>query len=111
MSRTTFIVICAVVVVAIAYYFRDKKLFVAVLPTSHAPNEFGPTYWKTFERLAKEVPCPPCRHGAEKFISFFHDVVNLKKGGQLFDKQNFEDTLSDINSFIQKAPPVEVSCS
>ena len=111
MSRTTFIVICAVVVIAIAYYFRDKKLFVAILPTSHAPNVFGPTYWKTFERLADSVPCPPCRHGAKKFVRFFHDHVNLKKKVPLFDKQNFEDTLSDINASIKDAPPVEMSCS
>lgn len=66
-----------------------SKFINMTLPTTKNPLIFGQSYWNGFSTLASEVPCPTCRAFATQFISFMHDVANLKTGKPLYDAQNF----------------------
>lgn len=71
------------------------------LPTSLDSSVFGPKYWQAFQSLAHNVPCYHCRVFAEKFISYFHDIVNIKTGKQPYDINNynyFNKSIANLNS-------------
>lgn len=93
------IVILVLVILYLIYYYNkaktisngQEKILSFKVATSPVPDEFGPSYWKAFHGLAHDVPCPGCRGFAEKFIIFFHDIVNLKTGKQLYDPQNYNE--------------------
>lgn len=85
----------AILFIAIIIYLQTKPKEIVKdcynLPGSADPTVFGPVYWNAFHDLAKRVPCPGCRSFAEKFISYFHDVVNVKLGKPLFDSANYNE--------------------
>lgn len=66
------------------------------LPTSSVPADFGPAYWNAFQTIAADIPCEGCRTYAEKFISFFHDVVNRKVGKAVYDQANYDYVFQTI---------------
>jgi len=70
------------------------------LPTTHDPATFGPVYWNAFHTLAQDVPCPACQQFAVKFMTFFHDTVNLKTDKPLHDEANF-NTFTDMFAQIK----------
>lgn len=59
------------------------------LPKTVDTTVFGPKYWSAFHTLAENIPCSGCRGFAEKFMVFFHDMVNKKLGKPLYDEKNF----------------------
>lgn len=66
------------------------------LPSSHAPDKFGPSYWKARHKLAEMTPCPACREEAVSHEIFFHDWVNNKTDKKLFNKENYDEWVKRI---------------
>ena len=97
MNRNTLIaitVITILLIIGLYLYSKNKegeikKCF--TVPTSPDPQTFGPSYWKAFHSLASDIPCPNCRGFAEKFMIFFHDVVNKKLDKPLYDSENYQE--------------------
>lgn len=93
--KPIYVVLIVVVVLGLLFLIvksqeqKTTKKMVFVLPTTHYPPAFGPSYWNAIHSLVKEVPCPTCRDYAERFTVFFHDTVNYKLGKPLYDKENF----------------------
>lgn len=100
----TLFLIAVVAIVIIAY--NRKKAEAAIknneapsgtettsyrLPTDVDPSVFGPKYWAAFHDLTSKIPCGTCREFAERFMTFFHDTVNLKLGKPLYDPANFAE--------------------
>lgn len=71
------------------------------LPNSKDTTVFGPAFWDAFDDLAGRVPCDGCREHAKEFVSFWHDLVNLRTGKPLYDKSNFNKWMTQVNA-IQK---------
>lgn len=65
------------------------KNLVFSLPENPNPKIFGSEYWKAFEILASNIPCDSCRIHAEEFVSYWHDLVNVKTSKEIFNKKNF----------------------
>lgn len=105
MKNQTLIILLIILVVAVVVYSmyqKNKRVETTCfeLPLSRNPQVFGSQYWKTFHTLAHKVPCVFCREFAEKFMVFFHDVVNMKTGKPIHDQQNFDkftQLFADIN--------------
>lgn len=75
---------------------KNYDVITLALPTNSDPAVFGPKYWETFHKLADRIPCPSCRAKAVPFMSFFHDIVNLKTEKPLYDKENFNKHIEAI---------------
>lgn len=106
------ILLIALVLYIIYRYFGNKNTQVLQyrVPTSVDPSVFGPAYWRSFHSMAGEVPCPSCRGFAEKFMVFFHDMVNLKTGKPLYDVANFNEftaLICQIRDNNNTWPPTE----
>lgn len=67
------------------------------LPTSVDTSVFGPAYWGAFHDLASRIPCIACREKMQSMMTFVHDYVNYRLGKQIYDKQNFINTLNEIS--------------
>lgn len=81
---------------------KNNDLITLSLPNNPVPTVFGPKYWEAYHKLSERIPCPGCRSEAVPFISFFHDVVNQKKGKPIFNKENFNKHI-DMISKLKKA--------
>lgn len=88
------------IVAAIIFFIIQKHKNVACyyLPNSNDPKVFGPFYWKAFHDLANRIPCGDCRPEAQKFMVFFHDVINKKLGKPLFNQDNYTEVLNRLNN-------------
>lgn len=96
MNNTTKYILIAIILVLIIYILVlvNKKPIVKDcynLPDSPEPAIFGPSYWFAFHDLTHRIPCPSCRTFAEKFMVFFHDVVNRKLEKKVYDQQNYDE--------------------
>lgn len=98
-KNNIFIAVSIIVILGLLFFAYKKSKGVPVeslerqcfdLPTSVDPTVFGPKYWEAFHKLAAEVPCGGCRGFAEKFMVYFHDLVNLKTDKPIFDKATYE---------------------
>lgn len=106
MGNSTKIIIglgAALVVGGIIYYSTQNKKSSDIekvcfnLPTTVDTSVFGPEYWNAFHTLASKIPCGGCRGFAEKFMVFFHDLVNVKTGAKIYDQANYNYFLSAIS--------------
>lgn len=95
-----YVIIGLLVYAGIYAYLRNKKEAGEAspterdcfsLPTTSNTEIFGPAYWKAFHQLAHQVPCSGCRDFAEKFMVFFHDMVNIKLSRPIYDQKNFDE--------------------
>lgn len=99
MNNTTKYILIAIILLLLIYILaiKNKSRVFGIqmdcysLPDNSDPSIFGPPYWAAFHDLAHKVPCPTCRTFAEKFMVFFHDVVNKKLDKPIYDKQNYDD--------------------
>lgn len=89
MKTKWWIVILVLAFIFVAIYLYNNKILIFSLPRSKDKDVFGPPYWKSFETIAHNIPCPPCRQHGEQLVSFMHDVVNLKLGKPIYNKENF----------------------
>lgn len=69
---------------------------------SENPKMFGPSVWGALEHVVENIKCESCRGGGEKFLTFWHDLVNIKKGSPVHNEANFKNVLSFINSTTNK---------
>jgi hypothetical protein len=99
--KNILLLVAAVAIVVLIYKYVNKKNEATGtcfdLPTSSDPAVFGPKYWEAFHSLAHQIPCQACRGFAEKFIIFFHDVVNKKLGRPVYDQANYNAILLQLN--------------
>ncbi len=117
MKNWGYLVLGLIIGLFLAYvYDRNKKRLLSemqmndncfLLSNDVDPSVFGPSYWNAFHTLADKVPCPSCQSFATKFISFFHDMVNLKTGKCLYDPANFNamaDLVTNVRMNNNKFP-------
>lgn len=106
------LILLVVIIIIIIYYYYNKnsdnlisksfskagqeKVLTYRLPTTVDPDKFGPSYWKAFENLAEEIPCGACREEWKSFTTFGHDIINVRKGKEIFNKDNFTDWVNRI---------------
>lgn len=72
------------------------------LPNSIDTKVFGRPYWESFHKLAEMVPCSICQHKAVSFMSFFHDVVNIRTGKSFYDRANFDKWVKTVSEMKSK---------
>lgn len=103
--------ILVLIIIALIYiHFRDRSVkkeevkgwetLSFKVPTTVDPTVFGKYYWNAFHTLADKIPCGGCRGFAEKFMIYFHDLVNVKVGHPIFDRPNydyFNDSICKLN--------------
>lgn len=77
---------------------RNKNKVCYELPVNKNPEIFGPYYWKALHNITDRIPCELCKPFAQKFMIFFHDVVNIKIGKPLFDPENYTEVLNEIST-------------
>lgn len=105
MNKKIVIPFIAVIAILVFLYekFKDKdtKHLCFNLSTNPDPSVFGKSYWEAFHTLAGDIPCSGCKTFAEKFMVFFHDLVNIKVGHPIYDQKNYDYFLqffSDLKS-------------
>lgn len=101
MNTTRNILIGAVailVILLIISHNKNKEKVCYDLTKNPDPAVFGPQYWAAFHNLASRVPCGTCRGFAEKFMVFFHDVVNRKINHPIFDQKNYDEMIVYLNT-------------
>lgn len=108
-NTTTILLIVAIILLIVLLYAQHKRARGATqhicfeLPTTADTTIFGPKYWAAFHTLAANIPCGGCRGFAEKFMIFFHDMVNQKLGKPLQDEANFKQfthLIADIDKGV-----------
>jgi len=72
------------------------------LSNSKDTTTFGPSFWIAFHDLAKRVPCDGCREHAESFMVFFHDLVNVRKGVPIYNKDNYNKWIKRISELAEE---------
>ena len=68
------------------------------LPVTPETKVFGPKYWEAFHDLANRIPCGNCRQAGSSFMVFFHDLVNMKLGKPIYNKENFDGWVEKIKN-------------
>lgn len=103
-NTTKYILIgAAVLLVAIIIFLNEKSkkqkesLTCYDLPTSVDPRIFGPSYWKSLHDVVHKIPCGVCRTFSEKFMIYFHDVINKKLKKPVYDQKNYDE----IKQYLQ----------
>lgn len=86
-----------VILLAVSY-FKNKDKVCYVLPKTSDPKIFGPKYWAALHNITERIPCGSCRGFAEKFMVFFHDVVNAKLNRPLYDSSNYTEMMIYLNT-------------
>lgn len=99
MNTTVKYILIAIVALTIIglVYKAGKQTGCYVLPNNVDPNVFGPHYWKAFHNIADRIPCNLCKPFTQKFMIFFHDTVNKKLGKPLYDENNYNEMIKEIN--------------
>lgn len=101
-TKNILLILLAVAFIVVLYLYVNKKYDLQTdcynLPTDVNPAVFGPKYWAAFHNLAHKIPCSGCRDFAEKFMVFFHDVVNQKVGHPIYNRDNYNSMLLYLNT-------------
>lgn len=69
------------------FYFKDKVCY--YLPSDSNPEIFGKHYWFALHDISNRIPCSNCKTEAVELEIFKHDLINNKRGKDLYDKPNF----------------------
>ena len=94
-----YIVITVVLLIVIFILYRKNRNNVTYnLPDNKDPNVFGPYYWTALHDITNRIPCPLCKPFGQKFMIFFHDVVNKKLDKPLFDPENYNEMLNYLKN-------------
>ena len=100
-SKNILLFAAIIAVVVLLYLYVNKKSSNGTdcydLPKDVNPDVFGPKYWYALHDITHKIPCPGCRGFAEKFMVFFHDVVNKKLGKDLYDRDNYNRMMLELN--------------
>lgn len=91
-------VIALLVLILLISYFKNKGKTCYELPENPNPTVFGPKYWAALHSMMSSIPCGTCRGFAEKFMIFFHDVINLKTNKPVYDPANYSEMMLYLNS-------------
>ena len=110
MKKILPILIVAIIVFLVIIYLQNQKqkttkTLTFELPRSSDPAVFGSAYWNAFHTIANNIPCGVCKGFGQRFVIFFHDMVNLKLGKTIYDKENF-DYFTDLIARINKGEDV-----
>lgn len=85
-------------IVLIFIYARNKERVCYALPLNKDPKIFGPHYWSALHSIVERIPCGECRGFAEKFMVFFHDVINDKLSKPLYNSANYQEMITYLNT-------------
>lgn len=96
MKNFKYLIIAFIAVIIIYIIWKKSSVTCYTLPKNVDPNVFGPYYWKAFHDVADKIPCDLCRPYAQKFMIFFHDVINKKLGKPLFNETNYNEVLATL---------------
>ena len=77
---------------ALVQEFRKtvKQIYMDYCGENQTMQCVGRIGWALLEATVTELPCPTCSGEGKAMISFFHDMVNLKKGKPLFAPENYQ---------------------
>lgn len=101
MNTTRNILIGAVallIILLVISHTKNKDKTCYSLPKNPDPAVFGPKYWAALHDIVGKIPCGQCRGFAEKFMVFFHDVVNAKLNRPLYAPENYSEMMIYLNS-------------
>lgn len=69
---------------------------------SGGKEDWGPCIWGELHEVADKIPCDECKGFGVRAIRAVHDMVNVKLGKPLFDREGFLRFARDVQNSVEK---------